>query len=52
MQAIIHYPETETAEQELLKKVSTIHATEVFNRLKMLSCSIEQAKSILNEIYK
>lgn len=47
---IVHYPEEEERQQELSKKVATVHAQVVIEKIKQLSCPMEQKLALLDRI--
>jgi len=50
LRAIVYYPKSESAQKELRKRVSEIHAEFALDYIKQLQMSKEKTKKIINEI--
>lgn len=50
MNIIVHYPESEAAKRELSKRVAIIHAQAIIQKVKSLSCPLEQKLALLDAV--
>ena len=50
MQVFVHFPESEKGQEELIKKVSMIHAEFVLDYIRHLKLSKDQIKIIIEKI--
>ena len=46
----VHYPNDEKKKTELAKKVSAVHAQTVIEKIKSMSCPMEQKAEMINKI--
>lgn len=47
---IVHYPKTEAGRRELKRRVASVHADVVLNRIAKLDCPIVQKERLLESI--
>ena len=47
---IVHHPETPEAQKELAKRVAQVHAQTVVERIKSISCPIEQKAELIDAV--
>lgn len=47
---IIHHPQTPEAQNELTKRVAQVHAQTVVERIKSISCPVEQKVDLINAV--
>lgn len=52
LKVIMHYPRNEKARKELASKVAKVHSQIVVEKIKSLSCSVDQKMKLLNTIKK
>lgn len=52
MRAIVYYPKSENAQNELSKRVSEVHAEFVLNYLKQLQLSKKHSEKVITKIYE
>lgn len=52
MRAIVYYPKSENAQNELRKRVSKVHAEFVLNYLKQLQLSKKHSEKVITKIYE
>ena len=50
MEVIIHLPRSKEGQEELAKRVATVHAQLIYNYISRLECSTEQKVALLDEI--
>lgn len=50
MNIIVHYPDGEEAKQELARRVAVVHAQSVVQKVKSLSCPLEQKMALLEAV--
>ena len=52
MEVIIHLPRSKEGQEELAKRVATVHAQLIYNYISRLECSTEQKVALLDAIQK
>ena len=52
MEVIIHLPRSKEGQEELAKRVATVHAQLIYNYISRLECSAEQKVALLDAIQK
>jgi hypothetical protein len=50
MEVIIHLPRSKECQEELAKRVATVHAQLIYNYISRLECSTEQKVALLDAI--
>ena len=50
MEVIIHLPRSKEGQEELAKRVATVHAQLIYNYISRLACSTEQKVALLDAI--
>ena len=50
MEVIIHLPRSKEGQEELAKRVATVHAQLIYNYISRLECSTEQKVALLDAI--
>lgn len=50
MNIIVHYPESQEAKSELARRVAVVHAQSVVQKVKSLSCPLEQKIALLEAV--
>ena len=50
MEVIIHLPRSKGGQEELAKRVATVHAQLIYNYISRLECSTEQKVALLDAI--
>ena len=50
MGIIVHHPETPEAQKELAKRVAQVHAQTVVERIKSISCPIDQKAELIDAV--
>lgn len=50
MEVIIHLPRSKESQEELAKRVATVHAQLIYNYISRLECSTEQKVALLDAI--
>ena len=50
MEVIIHLPRSKEGQDELAKRVATVHAQLIYNYISRLECSTEQKVTLLDAI--
>lgn len=50
IRVIVHYPKTQTGQQELAARVAAAHADTVKEYIKRLTCSSEQKKTLADKV--
>lgn len=50
MEVIIHLPRSKEGQEELAKRVATVHAQLIYNYISRLECSSEQKVALLDAI--
>lgn len=52
MGIIVHFPEDREMQRELSKRVATVHAQTVIEKIKTMSCPADQKVELINAIKK
>ena len=47
---IIHHPQTPEAQNELTKRVAQVHAQTIVERIKSMSCPVEQKAELIDAV--
>lgn len=46
----VHYPATDAGKQELMQRVSEVHADFVYTKIQKLNCTAEQKRKLTNAV--
>lgn len=47
---IVHYPQTEEGKQELARRVASVHADYVLQKIQKLNCPTQQKQELLDAV--
>jgi len=50
IEVIVHFPNSKQGQEELAKRVATVHAQLIYNYISRLECSTEQKVALLDAI--